>query len=558
MPQFRTGTDDFQELIEDGGYFVDKSPLIRNVIEGSKVTLLPRPRRFGKTLNMTMLRYFFEQSDVDRRGLFEGLAITADAACMAHQGKYPVIYLSLKDVKGNDWAEARAQLAAKLAALTRQFADLTDSLAPVELRAFQALDDASANDAVMKLSLKNLITWLHAHYGQPVVVLIDEYDSPVIEAWNKGYYEEMIDFMRSWLGGGLKHENARALYRAVVTGILRVARESVFSGLNNLDVASLLRAGPYADKFGFTQPEVDQVLQDFALPELAEPMQVWYNGYDFGGHTIYNPWSVIQCISGHPNPIGPQWLNTASNDLIYAELEAGGLELKRDLETLMAGEELRYPITEHTTFSQLGRDPQTIGSFLVVSGYLKASDPQEDLLTGLPRYLLSIPNREVHQVYREFVRHWHRQLDFRSTDSLLRSLAVGNIAEFEILLAELCCNLFSVHDVARYPEAAYHAFMLGLLANLRQVYEIRSNVEAGYGRGDILLRPKTDAYPLAFIIEFKSIAPDADSAKARDEAFAQIAERNYEAQLLEAGVAPEQIHKLAIIFSGKRVTVTRG
>ena len=353
MPRFRIGTDDFKELLDEGGYFVDKSMLIRDVIDGNKVTLLPRPRRFGKTLNMTMLRYFFEKSEEDRLALFSGLAIAADPDAMTRQGTCPVIYLSLKDIKGRNWTEARSMLCDRLAALYKEHNAVCASLAPDERDAFERLSNRTATNAEQKQSLKHLVTHLHTHHGQPVVLLIDEYDTPLIEAWQHGYYDEMVDFMRSWLGGGLKHEYAPALFRAVLTGILRVAKESIFSGLNNLKVASVLEADSFSDKFGFTQPELDQVLDEFNLTQLSCDMQQWYNGYLFGGKVIYNPWSVISCIDSHPAPIGPQWLNTASNALIHAELEAGGLELKRDLEKLLAGEPLRYPISDSTVFDDI-------------------------------------------------------------------------------------------------------------------------------------------------------------------------------------------------------------
>jgi len=554
MPKFRTGTDDFKELIDDGGYFVDKSMLIKEVIEGNKVTLLPRPRRFGKTLNMTMLRYFFEKTDDDKRALFDGLAISADADAMAHQAQYPIIYLSLKDIKGNDWPEAYASIQDKLSFLMVEHGDVRESVEPVRQREIDAIKNKTADPSTLKLSLKNLITYLHGFHGKPVVVLLDEYDSPIIEAWKKGYYDEMIDFMRSWLGGGLKHENAQALYRGVITGILRVARESIFSGLNNLDVASMLKAGPFADKFGFTQPELDKILVDFSLPELAEPMQTWYNGYNFGGHTIYNPWSVIQCIAEYPNPIGPQWLNTASNDLIHEELERGGLELKRDLEKLLAGQELRYPITESTVFGDIGYNPENIWSFLFFAGYLKASDPTRDV-RGRLVYRLSIPNREVQEVYERFVERNFRLAGAGIERFLECFLKDGMIPELELQLNELVRNLVSVHDAARYPEAAYHCFVLGLLSGLRNVYEIRSNPEAGYGRADIVMRPKTSEYPLAFVMEFKAIAADGDLDASAREALRQIEQKAYAAHLIEAGIRPEMIRKLAIIVSGKRVKV---
>ncbi len=554
MPKFRIGTDDFCELLREGGYFVDKSLLIRNVIDGSKVVLMPRPRRFGKTLNMTMLRYFFEKTEDDKAYLFDGLAIAEDADAMAHQGQYPGIYMSLKSIRARSWEEAELQIVRKVGQLYRSF-DLGESLAAAEAKHVEATRLEKADMPTLRDSLADLITYLYEHHKKPVIVLIDEYDSPVIEAWKNGYYEEMIDFMRSWLGGGLKHENGQALYRAVVTGILRVAKESVFSGLNNLKVASMLQPGPYADKFGFTQEDVDQILVSFHMQELAEPIQKWYNGYDFGGVTIYNPWSVINCIDSHPAPIGPQWLNTSSNDLIYEELEKGGLPLKRDLEKLLAGEELRYPINESTVFDDSGRNPGNIWSFLFFSGYLKASDPVRGIDGLTLRYRLSIPNQEVSVAYQTFVRRWYDRLEFTATEDFLNALLDGDWGRLEFLLNQLVCNLVSVHDVARYPEAAYHAFVLGLLANLRNIYEIRSNPETGYGRADILMRPKTGEYPLAFVIEFKSIAAAGDLEKSAAEALAQVEGKGYVAQLHEAGVAAERIRKLAIVVSGKRVKV---
>ena len=380
MPIFKVGTDDFKELRDNGGYFVDKSLLIKEVIAGSKVLLLPRPRRFGKTLNLSMLRYFFEHSPDDRSYLFQDLAIASRPEMMAQQGKYPVIYLSLKNVKGEDWEESWARLRSTITSLYLEHAYLQDALPPVRQRDFAAIVHGSGEKTVFGDSLMQLITYLHDYHQQPVVVLIDEYDSPMIEAWDKGYYRQMADFMRAWLGGGLKHIEGAAVYRSVVTGILRIAKESIFSGLNNLKVWSTLIPGPFADKFGFTESEVDRLLADFLLPELAPAVRAWYNGYDFGGNTIYNPWSVINCVDNYPHPPEAYWLNTASNQLVYAELERGGMELKRDLEKLLAGEELRYPMLDTITFEDIGHNPVNIWSFLYYAGYLKAADPAYDPL----------------------------------------------------------------------------------------------------------------------------------------------------------------------------------
>ena len=556
MPTLRIGTDDFKKHRDAGGYLVDKSVLIRRVLDGSEALLIPRPRRFGKTFNLSMLRYFFELSDEPRGCLFEELDIADDAEAMEHQGAYPTIFLSLKDVGGEDWAEARQDLAETVSREYLRHRAVEGSLETrLEKDSFQALLDGNANDAVLKSSLKNLVIYLYRHHESPVVVLIDEYDSPVIQAYDGGYYEPMIGFMRAWLGAGLKHQQGQAVFRAVVTGILRIARESTFSGLNNLKVHSLLSRSPFADMFGFTEPEVEQLMADFDLPEKMETVRDWYNGYMFGNTVVYNPWSVLNFVDDQPDPAGPKWLNTSANTLVQEELKAGGLEWKRDLERLLAGEELRYPINENIIFSRVRRNRQNIWSFLTFSGYLRAEDPQRDLLTDSLTYRLSIPNWEVREVYKVFVNNWYEELEFKETQQLLQSLMDEDYAEFERLLGRLIRGLFSYHDAARFPEAAYHAFVLGLLANLRAIYEVRSNAESGYGRADILLLPRTEDYPLGYVIEFKSVPIDQDPEEAVDGDLQQIENLSYTAQIQEAGVAEEDIRHVAIVVAGKRLCV---
>ena len=416
-----------------------------------------------------------------------------------------------------------------------------------------------AEQTVFESSLKNLITYLHDYHQQPVVVLIDEYDSPMIEAWDKGYYRPMADFMRSWLGGGLKHVEGAAVYRSVVTGILRIAKESIFSGLNNLDVWSMLIPGPFADKFGFTEDEVQRITADFHLDSATDVLREWYNGYNFGGEIIYNPWSVINYVNRFPAPPAPQWLNTASNQLVYAELERGGMELKRDLEKLLAGEELRYPILDNITFEDIGRNPENIWSFLYYSGYLRAEDPAPHPMKPKKlTYAITIPNNEVSLVYEQFIAryfedriHWQESMVQRWLESLLQ----GDWLQFEALFQQMVDTLFSYHDIGKLPEAIFHAFTLGLLANLHDVYEIHSNPETGYGRADILLRPRGERFPLGFVIEFKTLPADGDLEQAVADALAQIEAKQYAGRLLDAGVPAEQIRKLAVVVSGRRVQV---
>ena len=465
----------------------------------------------------------------------------------------------MKDIKGANWEESWARLRKLITSLYLEHTHLTASLPLICQRDFEAIINDTGDNIVFGDSLKNLITYLHDFYQQPVVVLIDEYDSPMIDAWENNYYRPMADFMRAWLGGGLKPIESAASFRSVVTGILRVAKESIFSGLNNMKVWSMLQPGGFADKFGFTQLEVDKLLADFARPELASAMQEWYNGYDFGGVTIYNPWSVINAIDNYPEPLGPYWLNTASNTLVLAELDGGGMALKGDLEKLLAGEELRYPILSTITFEDIGRDRTNIWSFLFYAGYLKATEPAYNPLDrSTLTYRLQIPNIEVSLVYKQFIaRFFEEQIrwDDNTVQHWLQALLACDWPRFEARLQNLVENLFSYHDIGHYQEAVFHAFTLGLLANLRSVYEIHSNPETGYGRADILLRPRGEQYPLGFVIEFKSLPADGDLEQSVTDALAQIEAKQYAARLLEAGVPVELIRKLAVVVSGRRVKV---
>jgi len=558
MPVFRIGVDDFQELIDEGGYFVDKSLLIREVIEGNKVVLLPRPRRFGKTLNMTMLRYFFERCDEDRGYLFHNLAIASYPDCMKHQGQYPVIFISLKDVKGTTWDEMRNRLIEKIGELLIPLAYLRPDLPPIYQKGFDALYTGTPDDATLKASLKNLITWLYTFHKKPVIVLIDEYDTPMIEGWQNGYYDEIADFLRSWLGGGLKHENAHALYRAVITGILRVAKESIFSGLNNLFVSTSLLPNTLSTMFGFTEDEVLQILKDFGRLDQADIVREWYNGYRFGSQTIYNPWSVSMYISQYPAPPAPYWLNTASNTLVYEELGKVGIGIKQDLERLLSGDGIRYPITETITFRDIGKNPANIWSFLYFSGYLRADDPRfADYNPTLLTYALSIPNLEISTAYQQFVNNSFVHGDTNTgINSFLSFFLEGKSKEvLEDTLQNLTESLVSYHDLAKLPEAVFHAFVLGLLANLRAVYEIRSQPETGFGRADILMIPKDERFPVAYVIEFKSVRADEDIEESAEKALFQVQKKHYDTALRSAGIHTTRIRRLAIVLQGKTVVV---
>lgn len=559
MPVFKIGTDDFKKLRDDKGYFVDKSLLIKEIIGGNDVILIPRPRRFGKTLNMTMLRYFFEKSQEDRRYLFEDLAISGHPNCMKQQGQYPVIYLTLKQIRGGTYQETELQLRKLISELYNKNSCAAEILeTDVARNDFDELKNGRSSLAALKSSMRDLISILYSYHKKPVIVLIDEYDSPMIEAWRYDYYEEMAEFMRSWLGGGLKHENAQSLYRAVITGILRIAKESIFSDLNNLKVITTLQSHPISRMFGFTEADIEKILIDFSLPDHGELIREWYNGYSFGEQTIYNPWSVSNYVDNLPAPPGPHWLNTSANTLVYEELARGGIEIKRDLERLLSGEEIRYPITETITFRDIGRNPANIWGFLYFSGYLRAERPEwADYDPNLLTYALTIPNREISTAYKQFVNSQFEQGDPSLGIAGFLSVFLENkTAEIlEHTLQNLTVSLVSIYDLAKLPEAVFHAFVLGLLANLRSVYDIRSQAESGLGRADIIMIPKTSRYPAGYVIEFKSIKPDEDIEGMAQESLLQIEEKQYDAPVKSAGMSPDTVRRLAVILQGKRVIV---
>jgi hypothetical protein len=574
--RFLIGTDLFKEYRENNGYFVDKSLLVADVIEGDKVTLIPRPRRFGKTLNLTMLKAFFEMGEPGNRELFRGLKIEQDSEAMVHLGKYPTIYISLKDIRAKNWETARGMLIKAISDLVEEHQHLWEkSTKATNKKSFTDLLEQCASDTDLQDSLRLLTKVLYEVTGKPVVLLIDEYDTPVIEARAEGYQDEMLKFLKSWLGSALKPKQPEMLYRAVVTGILRIARESLFSELNNLDVSTLLTPGVYADKFGFTEEDVSKILIDFDVVDRTEDVRRWYNGYLADDSTLYNPWSLINYINKLPKAPQAYWLNTSSNRLVHEEFSRGGPDLKADLEKLLNGEALRYEINENTVLDDIGKNTANIWSFLYFSGYLKVDDPQPSPLNpDRSEYRLIIPNTEVKMAYEDFVRReFDKAVSTGGLDAFQKCFSDphAHLSQLEPITQQLVLSLLSYHDLAeappskesvvrrlpeyRQPEAVFHAFFLGLLANLRSVYEIRSNNEVGYGRADIVMHPKTDRFPSGFVVEFKSIKKDDDTDMELElnKAMEQIQEKKYVNNLQEAGV--HTVYRIALVLKGKDIRV---
>jgi hypothetical protein len=550
------GVSDFRKLREQGLTYVDKSYLVRDVLDkGAEALLLPRPRRFGKTLNLSMLRCFFEKRDEDLSGLFSDLAIwQAGEAYRAHFQRYPVVFITFKDVKDTTWDQAWEVIKEKIRALVVEHHYLMDSdrLGPEDVVSLRAILDGTAGRAAYQQVFFNLCRCLHRHHGQKVVLLIDEYDEPLHAAWVCRYGPEAIAFFRGLLTAGLK-DNPH-LFKAVVTGILRIAKESIFSGLNNLAVYTLL-ARDFATCFGFTEPEVSALLAEAGLGEHLPTVRAWYDGYVFGGTVIYNPWSILSFVDRADGVPRGYWLSTSSNDLVRESLVRHGPALEPEIEALLEGGKIERALDESVSLPDLAERPDALFSLLALSGYLRAEmapvPPGEP-----PLYLLSIPNREVREVYagtfRSFLRERLGGLE-SDLDRLTKALLAGDAEALEEMLQTFTASLLSYHDTARRPEQVYHAFVMGLLATLEPAYEVRSNRESGHGRPDVTIRPRRAGGP-GVVLELKVARRGKKTPEqALAEGLAQIREGGYTAELEAAGIAP--VHALAVAFDGKRVRV---
>jgi hypothetical protein len=556
------GLDDFRKLREQGLVYVDKSHLIREVLDkGAQTILLPRPRRFGKTLNLSMLRCFFEKRDDDLSGLFAGLSIAqAGEAYRAHFQRYPVIFITFKEVKARTWDLARASLREKIGALFDEHRYLleSDRLSERDIAHLRAVLDGTADEAAYQLSLLLLSRCLALHHGQDVVVLIDEYDTPIHAAWLNGYALDVLAFFRTFLNAGLKGNPH--LFKAVVTGILRVAKESIFSDLNNLAVYTVL-AESFSTCFGFTEPEVQALLADAGLSAHLSAVRAWYNGYVFGETVIYNPWSILSFLDRGDGRPRAYWVSTSSNDLVRDMLVRHGVALEPEIEALLEGGTIEVSVDEGVVLEDLPRRADALFGLLLFSGYLKAKEA--DAPAGeAPTYFLSIPNREVREVYTSTFREWLRErLGGASgdVDRLTRALLSGDAEALEASLQTFTENLLSHHDTAPRPELrpeqVYHAFVIGLLATLEPAYEVRSNRESGHGRADVLIRPRRGDGP-GVVLELKvARAGKKTMARALAEGATQIERSGYRAALSAAGIGP--VHALVVAFDGKRVAVRR-
>ena len=548
------GISDYKLMISEDYYYVDKTDFIRQIVEeGSLITLLPRPRRFGKTLNLSTLRYFFEKTEGNKfRPLFKGKKIEEWKDFDKYQGKYPVIMITLKDCKGDTFEETLIQIGIQLQQEFERHRYLSDDqLSEINREWFDKIHRLQADSIILQNSLRLLSDLLTAHWGIPPLVLLDEYDTPIHVAFDKGYYDKMIGFMRNLMSTVFKDNTD--IFRGVITGILRVSKESIFSGLNNIAVFSLLDR-PMCTSFGFTQEETDRMLDDYSFGTHKEEVKQWYDGYLFGGKTVYNPWSVLNFIM-YNGVLAPYWVNTGSDVLLRHLLADGPSQIREGIEALIQGDPLRSVINDKLAFPDLLAETFNIWSFMLFSGYLKAYDPVK---TGddLTEYTLQVPNREVRTVFFTIIRSWINNSPVKNErlELMLRALDENNMPIFRRLLNDFVVNSLSYYDTSgRDPEKVYQAFLLGLLVS-NSAYEVSSNRESGLGRYDILLRPR-DLSKRGIIIELKLYDPlyDESVEAILDSALRQIEDKQYAATLRQAGVG--EILKMAITFDGKQVYV---
>ena len=558
------GESDFRTVISEKFNFVDKTLLIKEIIEEApKVILITRPRRFGKTLNLSMLQYFFapEVRGIPTKGLFDGLKISQETVYKEYQGKTPVISISFKDVKEDNFERAYDKIYEIIIDLYQNFSYLQKSNVLLEDHKFlyNRILKREANQAQIENSLKTLTKCLFEHHKTPPLILIDEYDTPIHAGYNKGFYDEIVSFFRNFFSASLKDNPC--LYKAVLTGILRVSRESLFSGLNHLEVYSVLNS-KFSSYFGFMEGEVEGLLHQAEMDEKITEVKDWYNGYHMSDVMVYNPWSILNCIQ-KGGVLQPYWVNTSDNELIKTLLTGSSFSFKDDFEGLLQGSSREETIDENIVFSDLDKgDESAIWSLFLMTGYLTALNHQITF-KGESLCRLSIPNKEVGFLFQRIIEQWFaKDYGLKWYRQFLEHLLRGNIEKFSADLKELFDHTVSVHDIGQSPEAFYHGLMIGLTASLHgsPLYEIRSNRESGKGRYDYAIIAK-ESQNLSILMEFKRVQVGEGKTlsplkeenllkQTAEEALTQITQKAYYAEIKQRGLT--RLLKIGLAFSGKK------
>ena len=544
------GVENFERIIKDGYYYVDKSLLIEKMIENrTPVTLFTRPRRFGKTLNMSMLKYFFDVENKEgNRKLFENLKIS-NSKYMSEQGKYPVIFISLKDLKENSWEECLESIKDIMYKVFNEYEFLKEKLNFVEKRQFDKIWEMTGNEKNFKTSLLDLSKYLNKYYSKKVIVLIDEYDSPIINAFDKGYYNEAIEFFQVFYSSALKTNDS--LKYGILTGITRIIKEGIFSGLNNLYVNTVLSKN-YAEYFGLLESEVIEMLDYFNMKYKIEEVRSWYNGYLFGNEQIYNPWSIVNYL--REKEIKSYWANVSGNTLLENMLDNAGESVYADLKRFTDGESIEKYISDGTTIKSLLSSNDEIWQLFLYSGYLtKAEEQMEiDVMSEYTNiYNLKIPNREIRSYFGSLFLNRFFGTEVK-TNILIKALENGDIRKFEKTLGEIMINMLSHFDLDSEMEKIYQVFMIGLVGFLMGRYEIISNNESGHGRYDLAMIP-IKSNEKAYLMEFKISKTEKGMSAKAEEALKQIDEKKYDTRLKARGI--KNILKIGIAFYGKSVKV---
>ena len=535
------GIDDFEKMITKNHYYIDKTLFIKDILtKPGETKLFTRPRRFGKTLNMSMLKYFFDiqNSEINRK-LFDGLAISK-TEYMSEQGQYPVIYFSFKDLKKKTWEECFSELKYIVSNIYHEFSFIEEKLTEEKKEEFKKIM-AKKDEARWSTSIKDLSEYLYIYYGKKAVILIDEYDNPIRSAYFNGYYEEGISFFIDFYSEALKDN--RYLEKGVLTGILRVAKEGIFSGLNNVKV-NTVTSNNFSEYFGLLENEVIEILDYYKLNYKMEEVQKWYNGYLFGKTQVYNPWSIINYVD--EGVVQSEWINVSDNKEIVEIIEnaatTGNFEIIEKLEKLLSGEMIEEQIYLGSNMLDLSNNRE-IWQLMLFSGYLTIEEK-----IGLDEYELKIPNEEV----RYFFKNTFLDVVLKPKSNfreMIKSLLKKDIVKYKYYLQQIILNSVSYHDIGT-EEKPYHNLMLGINLSLDIQYNVVSNDEVGKGRADLVLEP-FDKRKAGFIFEFKAAKRESDFERLGKEALEQIKEKNYIHKMKESGL--KEIILVGMVFFGKEV-----
>ena len=556
------GKQNFADIIENKYFYIDKTVLIKEWWDsGDDVTLITRPRRFGKTLNMSMLNCFFSNQYAGRGDLFEGLKIWEYEKYRNIQGTYPVIFLSFAGIKSDNINDAKLQIKGLIATVYGLHRYMLEGnfLSANEKTMFERMT-MFMEDALCYSAINMLCSFLERYYGKKAIVLLDEYDTPMQEAYIHGYWDEFTSFIRNIFNNTFKTNPY--LERAIMTGITRVSKQSIFSDLNNLNVVTTT-SDEYCTYFGFTEDEVYDSLDKFGLSDRKDDVKKWYDGFIFGSHRdIYNPWSITSYLD--KKKLAPYWASTSSNGLVSHLLQTATSDIKQKMEDLISGREIVVSFDEQIVFNQLGKNKNAIWSLLMASGYLKPDMVEYRGESMEPWYHLAITNLETRSMFYNMFKGWFDDSD-SNYNAFVEALLKGSLKEMNVYMNDVALATFSNFDTGNHPsertqpERFFHGFVLGLLVELRDIYEVKSNRESGYGRYDVMLIPKNnDKKYNAIILEFKVFDSYDESTleETVQSALKQIEEKNYDAELLARGIEKERIRHYGFAFEGKHVLIS--